>query len=116
MNIIQKKKQDNINTFTKETGETTDPGEETLDALIKAHFPNAVEKLRKSYNSGNKLTKLEIQETNKEWINYSLTKEALMSFGNKKAAGPDKINPSYSTTYPTTSSGTWCSFLNVLSS
>ena len=41
MNRIQKKKQTNINTFTKENGEPTDPGEETLDALINAHFPNA---------------------------------------------------------------------------
>ena len=52
-----------------------------------------MEKIRKAYNSSNKLSKLEIQETNKEWINYSLAKEALMSFGNKKAAGPDEIKP-----------------------
>ena len=52
-----------------------------------------MEKIRKSYNSSKKLSKIEIQETNKEWINYSLAKEALISFGKKKAAGPDEIKP-----------------------
>ena len=96
----------NINTFTKDNGEPTDPGEETLDALINAHFPNAVEKIKKTYNSSKKINKLEIQETNKDWINYSLAKEALMSFGSKKAAGPDEIKPIYLNIYRTTLSDT----------
>ena len=49
MNIIQKKKKNKINTFVKANGKTTDPGEETLNALITAHFPNAVDKIRKQY-------------------------------------------------------------------
>ena len=93
MNIIQKKKKNKINTFVKPNGKTTDPGEETLDALITAHFPNAVDKIRKQYTSENKFRKQEIEETNSDWINFTLTKEALASFEKKKSPGPDGIKP-----------------------
>ena len=39
------------------------------------------------------MSKQNIEESNKKWINFSLTKEALLSFDNKKAAGPDEIKP-----------------------
>ena len=35
----------------KANGKMTDPDEETLNALITAHFPNAVDKIRKQYTS-----------------------------------------------------------------
>ena len=60
---------------------------------VKVHFPNAIEKIKKNYTSQNKVNKQNIDESNKKWINFSLTKEALLSFDNKKAAGPDEIKP-----------------------
>ena len=93
MKIIQQKNYNKVNTFTRNDGTTTDPGGETLTELVEVHFPNAVEKIKKSYTSNNKMKKQNIEESNKKWINFSLTKEALLSFDNKKAAGPDEIKP-----------------------
>ena len=58
-----------------------------LTELVEVHFPNAIEKIKKSYTSQNKVNKQNIEESNKKWINLSLTKEALLPFDNKKAAG-----------------------------
>ena len=46
-----------VNTFTKSDGTTTDPGGETLTELVEVHFPNAVENIKKSYTSNNKMKK-----------------------------------------------------------
>ena len=55
--IIQKKRRNKINTFKKEDGTSTTPGMETLDTLIRTHFPKATEKLEKKYNSDNSFSK-----------------------------------------------------------
>ena len=57
MKIIQQKKYNKVNTFTKSDGTTTDPGGETLTELVEVHFPNAVEKMKKSYTSNKKIKK-----------------------------------------------------------
>ena len=88
MNIIHKKKRNKINTFKKPDGEMTDPGKETL---ISAHFPSAVNKIRQHYSSENKYGKQEIEDSNADWINFTLTIEALTSFKKKKSPGPDGL-------------------------
>ena len=106
MNIIQKKKQTNINTFTKDNGETTDPGEETLDALINAHFPNAVEKIRKKYNSSNCLVNLRYKRQTKNGSITHLRRKPSCPLVTKKQPDRMKSNLSYSTICPTTLSDT----------
>ena len=97
----------------KANGKTTDPGEETLNALITAHFPNAVDKIRKQYTSDNKYKKQEIDESNSDWINFTLTKEALASFEKKKSPGPDGIKPVLFEHLPDNLSSTWYLFIKV---
>ena len=48
MKIIQQKKYNKVNTFTRSDGTTTDPGAETFTELVEVHFPNAIEKIKKS--------------------------------------------------------------------
>ena len=78
MKIFQQKKYNKVNMFTRSDGTSTDPRGETLTELVEVHFPNAIEKIKKSYTSKNKLNTQNIEESNKKWINFSLTKEALI--------------------------------------
>ena len=55
--IIQKKQTSSINTFKREDGTNTSPGEETLSALTSTHFPNATKQINKKYTSKNSLSR-----------------------------------------------------------
>ena len=63
MKIIQQKKYNKVNTFTRSGGTSTDPREETLTELVGVHFPNAIGKIKKSYTSKNKLNRQSIEES-----------------------------------------------------
>ena len=92
-NIIQNKKRNKINTFVKPDGSSTKPGLETLDTLIKTHFPLATEQIQKKYSSENMFSKDYIKSKNDDWINPDLIKEAMALFQDKKSPGPDGIKP-----------------------
>ena len=92
-NIIQKKRKNKINTFTKPNGSCSEPGRETLDILIKTHFPKATEKIGKKYTSENCHTRSFIMSKNTDWINIDRTREAMQCFEKKKPPGPDDIKP-----------------------
>ena len=67
-NIILKKQRNIICTFGKEYGLSIDPCEETLNALINTHFPNAAEQINKKYTSANNFSRDYIMAKNEDWI------------------------------------------------
>ena len=92
-NIIQKKRRNKINTFIKDDGGSTNPGQETLDTLINTHFPQATEKIKKKYSSQNSFSRSYILSKNEDWISIDLIREAMAIFQSKKSPGPDGIKP-----------------------
>ena len=92
-NIIQKKRRNKINTFIKDNGGSTNPGQETLDTLINTHFPQATEKIKKKYSSQNSFSRSYILSKNEDWISIDLIREAMAIFQSKKSPGPDGIKP-----------------------
>ena len=93
INIILKKQRNIICTFGKEDGLSIDPGEETLNALINTHFPNAAEQINKKYTSANNFSRDYIMAKNEDWITEDPTRNALNLFKKRKSPGPDKIKP-----------------------
>ena len=73
-NIIQKKQRNIISTFKKDDGSNTDPGEETLNALITTLFPSTTKQINKKYTSANSFSRNHIMSRNEDWISEELTK------------------------------------------
>ena len=65
----------------------TDPGEETLNILIKTHFPSATKQINKKYTSANSFSRNYIMSKNEDWITEELTN----LFQKKKSPGPVEI-------------------------
>ena len=94
MKISQRKDKRTINTFTKPDGTLTEPGKETITALTDTHFPVATTGTDTIvHDNSRKLQTGTIRESNKEWINPTLTRKALLQFKPNKAAGPDGLKP-----------------------
>ena len=78
-----------INVFDKPDGSCTDPGLETLDHLIKTHFPKSTQMKRIIYDSLINVNKNVVDNEYSDWINADLVKTALGDFEAKKSPGPD---------------------------
>ena len=82
-----------ISTFKKADGSNTDPGEETLNALLNTHFPSATKQINKKYTSVTSFSRDYIMANNEDWITEDLTRVALNLIQKKKSPGPDEIKP-----------------------
>ena len=88
----QEEKRD-INTLLKDDGSNTDPGAETIDLLVKTHFPAATDTRHVTYNNRRNLPTTEIREKYADWIDIAKIREALTGFEKKKSPGPDGLKP-----------------------
>lgn len=73
--------------------ETTKPGEETINELIKQHFPHHTQRKRIKYDMIGQINRTDLEKKYKDWINPELIKMALAKFVSKKSPGPDNLKP-----------------------
>ena len=91
--ILQKSERNNVNVFDNIDGTTTEPGEDTLEALLKTHFKECTPIKHTKYNSSGNINLREIASKYEDWISLEKIKEALEGFEKKKSPGPDGIKP-----------------------
>ena len=82
-----------INVFDKSDGTTTEPGEETLGALLDTHFKECQEIPFSSYSSRNTTNRGVISSKYEDWLSMEKIVAALDGFEKKKSPGPDNIRP-----------------------
>ena len=78
-------KGNNIASLIKKDNTRTIPGEDTLEELIRTHFPKSQPKLKTNYPNTVKTTQ-EVNSTAENWINFNLIKLAMLGFKIKKIA------------------------------
>ena len=93
--LLNKKDRNLVTVFDREndTNETTEVGEETLKKLLDTHFAKATEVPHRKYTSEVAITREQINNSFRDWINADVIKEALESFNSKKSPGPDGLKP-----------------------
>ena len=82
--MVEKEQNREITTLTKENNEITAPGRETLDELVKAHFPNSLERKSILYSEYGEVETREIRTRYKKWINVALIEQVFNNFKSKK--------------------------------
>ena len=76
----------------KPDGTYTEPGSNTLQYLLKAHFPSMQSTKETQYTEISKQTR-EINELEVDWLTVAKLKEVFKIFKNKKSPGPDGLKP-----------------------
>ena len=67
-----------VSTFVKGDGTTTEPGRETLEKLVKAHFPAARADIpHKIYSAENAVTFERVEGAFTEWVDTDSVRTAL---------------------------------------
>ena len=91
--ILESNVPQRISTFKLSNGTYTNPGKETAEHLLMAHFPSAtdIKPIRHKYE--NKLLATEIMLSCSDWISPSLVMQSLCKFKSKKSPGPDGLRP-----------------------
>ena len=91
--ILSRREQNKISTFIKQDGSSTEPGKETLETLIKAHFPKATMGTpTQSYAAHPQVLTADLADRY-EWIDTYKVRRALLGFKPHKAPGPDNLPP-----------------------
>ena len=81
------------------TGQT-DPVKETVDHLLKSHYPGLTP-LKPTLSNRNKTVHTEqLQQNYNDWINMDRLKLVLKNFKAKKSPGPDGLKPIVLTQLP----------------
>ena len=83
-------KDKNVNSDT--TRETL-PGQDTLKALYKTHFPAHTYTMKTIYNNFKSISTESLTHQYREYITLSNLKSAFQGFDNKKSPGPDGLKP-----------------------
>ena len=81
-----------LSCLIRQDGSRTEPGEDTLNEIIKMHFPKYT-KTKERQHSNKIVAKTELKETAKTWITSDLIKIAMDGFQAKKLPGPDGYKP-----------------------
>ena len=90
--ILEKRKQNTLGVLQKKDGTTTNPGADTLEYLMKSHFPSLTPPTPVTHTD----TKIKTSTINKTHINgldMENLEGVIQTFKNKKAAGPDGLKP-----------------------
>ena len=93
--ILNNREHNKISVFDipNSDGQTTEVGEETLNELLKAHFPTAGPVPHRKYSSAKTASREVINKMYENWINVERITEALEGFDGKKSPGPDELKP-----------------------
>ena len=91
--IFEGKQTITMGSLIKQNGEPAEPGQETLDTLLKQHYPTGEPLQPTSYpNTGITLTELKNSDL-ESWINNDLIIKVFDGFKSKKSPGTDKLKP-----------------------
>ena len=90
--ILEANKKHMLGVMKRDDGSHTEPGCDTLQYLLKAHFPS----MKNTKNTVYTEDRVETHKINKldvAWITKDKVKEVLKIFKNKKSPGPDGLQP-----------------------
>lgn len=90
--IIEGNKKAMLGTLTREDGSITNPGSETIEYLLKAHFRNSTPVMPTCY-SKRTITKKEVERWDCDWLTEEKIVAVFDNFKNKKSPGTDNISP-----------------------
>ena len=90
--IIEGSPQANLGALLKPDGTMTEPGEETIQQLVKCHVVGATD-LKPTQYSNVKITKTELLNWDEDIVTSAKIKAAHNGFQNKKSPGTDSIQP-----------------------
>ena len=90
--ILERKQANRLGVLTKPDGTNTNPGRDTLEYLIKSHFPSS-EDITEHTTKDFKLKTVDINRTHIAGITLENIIEAINGFKGKKSAGPDGLKP-----------------------
>jgi len=90
--IAENKTNKRIGTLEKPDGTITKPGEETINYLIKTHFPEATDLKATQYNELT-VDYEWLLNWDPDWITYERMENALLCFKSKKSPGTDGLKP-----------------------
>ena len=90
--IAQAKEQIKLNTFTKEDGTVTLPGNDTAAYILGHHFPtgNPIQRIIYTHR---KICSRVVCDSYDDWIDIDKIKKSLGHFQDKKSPGPDSLKP-----------------------
>ena len=88
-----------VTSFRTDVGQT-EPGKETVDHLLNAHYPGIQPLKPTIYDRNKTVNTKELQENYKDWINMDRLKSVLKNFKAKKSPGPDGLKPVVLTQLP----------------
>ena len=91
--IIQFQSRPSLSIFRKPSGEFTEPGQDSIDCLVRKHFPSAVPPTHEPYSSDSNVDSSSPLGRYDDWINDELVLKALSGFEDKKSPGPDLLKP-----------------------
>ena len=84
--------QHSLGTLTKPDGTTTEPGQDTLEYLLRAHFPSITE-IKPTEYTELKIQTCEIMKREIQWILIDKIGQVFNKFKSKKSPGPDGLQP-----------------------
>ena len=90
--ILEKTSRNSLGVLVKPDGTITEPGEDTLEYLLQAHFPS-LEPLAPTVHSDQKIQTAKINATNIPGFTEENLIDVFKGFKNKKSPGPDKLQP-----------------------
>ena len=90
--ILEANVKQTLGVMQKADGTHTEPGSNTLQYLLEAHFPSIQSTVETKYTEVRKQTR-EINELELEWLTVDKLKEVFKLFKNKKSPGPDGLRP-----------------------
>ena len=90
--ILEKNKRNALGVLEKPDGSSTNPGYETLEYLMQAHFPSITPPQRVEHRD-TKISTATINSTEIEGFDIGTLGEVIQTFKNKKASGPDELKP-----------------------
>ena len=82
-----------IHSLDKEDGNASTPGKETLELLVKTHFPHTTHRKRYKYTLEGNIELANFFGKYEDWVTKSTIKKALRNFKSKKSPGPDGYRP-----------------------
>ena len=91
--ILQKKQNNKIDILQKTNGALSDPGQDTVQTLLEAHFPAATAVPHVQYTAEGAVDLAHVRDKFKQWVSETLIVRALRKFDLKKSPGPDGLKP-----------------------
>jgi len=90
--ILEANKKHTLGVMKRDDGLHTEPGCDTLQYLLKAHFPS-IKNTKNTVYTEDRVETHKINKLDVAWITKDKVKEVLKIFKNKKSPGPDGLQP-----------------------